>query len=173
MHYPYEIDQFLCALERLPGVSNARATMAVIQDIVDDDLVLPDFADYPHGALRRTGGGLEDEAMIQFEFDVARSDAGWRTLEFLAWFLRDRARLGEAIQLCPFARPPRGRRSADSNDGLRWQIQFFCRGVAENIVPHLSTIAEIAAEIGRYARRYRHALLTPPPGDPRSYTPVA
>jgi hypothetical protein len=41
------------------------------------------------------------------EFELSRDEAGWLTLEFLAWWVRDLSRSGRQIQLRPMALPPR------------------------------------------------------------------
>jgi hypothetical protein len=65
-----------------------------------------EFGDLPHALLRRTGG-LENEAWANTEFELSRDELGWPTLEFLAWWVRDRSRSGEQIQLRPMALPPK------------------------------------------------------------------
>ena len=65
-----------------------------------------EFGDLPHALLRRTDGAREDEAWANTEFCLSRDEAGWLTLEFLAWWVRDLSRSGAQIQLRPMALPP-------------------------------------------------------------------
>ena len=71
------------------GVSDVCSGIESLQGLTGDDLRFPDFAHVPHGALRRTNGGLSGEALVQTEFRIASSPVGWQSLEFLAWFVRD------------------------------------------------------------------------------------
>jgi hypothetical protein len=67
-----------------------------------------EFGDMPHALLRRSNGGLPNEAWANTEITLTRDGAGWLTLEFLAWWVRDQSRGGELIQMRPMALPPKG-----------------------------------------------------------------
>ena len=90
-----------CAAWSAQGWTCSRSTK-----IQAADLGLAAYAKHPISALRRTDGSLKDECVLQIELSMSRTDDGWRTLEFLAWLLRDQTRGGKANQLRPFALPP-------------------------------------------------------------------
>lgn len=52
-------------------------------------LSVTEYAHLPHAVLLRTGGGLDNEALIQFELVLQPSQEGWHALEFLGWFVCD------------------------------------------------------------------------------------
>jgi hypothetical protein len=144
MDYPSEIDALHRALSSLAGVSDVCSGIDNLQVIVATDLSFPDYRHLPHAALLRTGGGLESEALIQFEFRLEPSEAGWHSLEFLAWFVRDRARGGQAIQLRPFALPPVAGELVQLGSSLRFHLDVFCAGVGEDLGPQFQHIQKLA-----------------------------
>lgn len=106
---PKELVAFHRALERLVAVSEVYTGFKQLKDYPPETYSLPaEFGDLPHALLRRTDGGLKDEAWANTEFCLSRDEAGWLTLEFLAWWVRDLSRSGEQIQMRPMALPPVG-----------------------------------------------------------------
>lgn len=104
---PKEVAAFHTALERLVAVTDVTTGLKWLSDFPPETYSLPaEFGDLPHALLRRTDGGLENEAWANTEFTVARDEGGWLTLEFLAWWVRDLSRSGEQIQMRPMALPP-------------------------------------------------------------------
>jgi len=97
--------------------------------------------------LRRTSGGLDQEALIQFEFYVKPTPQGWRTLEFIAWFVRDQGRGGRQIQLRPYALPPQVGQNIQLGHTLRWHIDLFCPNSGADLSPELAQIHEIATTL--------------------------
>lgn len=107
--YPAPVQALHAALGRLAAVQEVTSGVKRLADLGPDTYGLPgEFGDVPHALLRRTGGGLADEYWANTEFALTRDDAGWLTLEFLAWWVRDLSRSGRQIQLRPMALPPRG-----------------------------------------------------------------
>jgi hypothetical protein len=106
--YPPEVEAFHAALRRLAAVREVTTGLKALADYDPRTYSFPgEFGDLPHALLRRTGGGLADEAWANTEFELAKDDAGWLTLEFLAWWVRDCSRSGDQIQLRPMALPPK------------------------------------------------------------------
>jgi hypothetical protein len=104
---PKEVVAFHEAMERLVAVIEVTTGLKALADYPPDTYSFPaEFGDLPHALLRRTNGGLENEAWANTEFTLTRDEAGWLTLEFLAWWVRDLSRSGEQIQLRPMALPP-------------------------------------------------------------------
>ena len=119
MSYPPQIERLHTALGSLPGVIDVSNGVESLQGIDAEDLRLPNFAAWPIGALRQTHGGLDGEALIQIEFRLVTDAKSWRTIEFLAWFIRDQSRSGVAIQLRPFSLPPEAERQIKLGHTLR------------------------------------------------------
>ena len=104
---PKEVAAFHAALERLAAVSDVSTGFKPLADYPPETYSLPaEFGDLPHALLRRTEGGLKDEAWANTEFCLSTDEAGWLTLEFLAWWVRDLSRGAEQIQMRPMALPP-------------------------------------------------------------------
>jgi len=149
MSIPDEIRAFHDAIARLPGVVEVDSGIRSLDGIREDDLRLAGpFADLPHAVLRRTKGGLPNEAYLQFELKLRQDAAGWRALEFLAWFVRDAARAGEPIQLRPFAAPPQGAGGVvQIGRTLRFHIDLFWLDAGEDLAPILERIASLASAL--------------------------
>ncbi|WP_406698502.1 hypothetical protein V5E97_06430 [Singulisphaera sp. Ch08] len=154
MDYPPEIERMHQAIAQLPGVHSVCSGIDDLQGITGDDLRLPDQAHLPHGALRRTNGGLTNEALIQFEFQLEPSATAWRSLEFIAWFVRDRARGGEFLQIRPFALPPEHGEQTQLGETLRWHIDLFCPDTGDDLSPQLARVAELAKGLELAIRLY-------------------
>ncbi len=106
--YPPEVETLHAALRRLVAVEEVTTGLKRLADYEPKTYSFPgEFGDLPHALLRRTAGGLADEMWAHTEFELTRDEAGWLTLEFLAWWARDLARGGEQVELRPMALPPR------------------------------------------------------------------
>jgi hypothetical protein len=106
--YPDEVEAFHSELRMLPGVVAVDTGVEELSQFPLDSFSLPGvMGDLPHSLLRRTGGGLPDEAWAHTEIVFDRSTEAWLSLEFLAWWVRDQSRGGDEIQLRPVALPPR------------------------------------------------------------------
>lgn len=160
MEYPREIERLHNVLGRLPGVLEVESGIESLQGLTAEDLHFPDFAHLPLGALRRTSGGLSGEALIQFEFVLAPAAPSWLSLEFLAWFIRDQARGGYAIQLRPSAFPPAAGAQVQLGATLRWQIDLFCLDAEADLSPQLATVEHIAEALEVALQVYGHLLPT-------------
>ena len=107
--YPPEVEAFHAALGRLAAVRVLDTGLKALKHFGPDVYRLPgEFGDLPHALLRRSNGGLPNEAWANTEFTLSHDEEGWRTLEFLAWWVRDQSRGGEQIQMRPMALPPKG-----------------------------------------------------------------
>ena len=107
--YPPQVEAFHAAIRRLVAVREVTTGLKWLKDYEPRTYSLPgEFGDLPHALLRRTKGGLKDEAWANTELELTPNKAGWLTLEFLAWWVRDCSRGGELIQMRPMALPPKG-----------------------------------------------------------------
>jgi hypothetical protein len=105
---PSEVEAFQLALERFVAVREVCIGLKALSEYTPETYSLPgEFGDLPHALLRRDGGGREDETWVPAEFELSRDSAGWLTLEFLAWWVRDLSRSGHAVQLRPMSLPPK------------------------------------------------------------------
>jgi hypothetical protein len=105
---PTEVEALHDAMRRLVAVQDVTTGLKNLASYTPNTYSFPgEFGDLPHALLRRTGGGLENEGWANTEFELSRDEAGWLTLEFLAWWVRDLSRSGEQIQLRPMALPPK------------------------------------------------------------------
>lgn len=105
---PKQVEALHAAIRRLVAVQEVTTGLKSLASYTPDTYSFPgEFGDLPHALLRRTSGGLESEAWANTEFELSRDEAGWLTLEFLAWWVRDLSRSGGQIQLRPMALPPK------------------------------------------------------------------
>jgi len=146
------------ALQRLPGVHSVDSSVESLQGLTADDLGLVNFAQLPHGALRRTAGGLDGEIYVRFQFRLEPSASAWQTLEFLAWFVRDQARGGVAVQLRPFGLPPTTPDGAQLGRSLRFDIDLFCVEKSGKLDSLLAKVDEVGKGLVLLSDLYDAAL---------------
>jgi len=158
MSYPPQIERFQFTLGSLPGVYDVSSGIQSLQGLTDTSLRFPDFAALPIGALRRTLGGLDGEALIQFEFFLKAEPVSWRTIEFIAWFIRDQSRSGLSIQLRPFALPPEAAGQVQLGNSLRWQVDLFLADVTSDLSPQLEHVDQLSRALEAAIRVYGHLL---------------
>jgi hypothetical protein len=158
MSYPPKIEHFHAVLSSLPSVIDVSSGIESLQGVSAEDLRLPDFAAWPIGALRRTNGGLEAEALIQFELRLTPDANAWRTIEFLAWFVRDQSRGGVAVQLRPFALSPEVAGQVQHGHTLCWHIDLFCDGIGSDLSPVLEQVETLARTLEIAMKVYATAL---------------
>lgn len=157
--YPAEIEHLHTVLSSLPGLVEISSDICGLHGLKSEQLELPEFARLPLGAIRRTLGGLDGEALVQTEFRVEPFALYPKTIEFLAWFVRDQSRGGVSIQLRPFALPPQAGELVQLGTSLLWQIDFFCivpKGDVSGV--HLATIDRIASDLEFALEIYGHLL---------------
>jgi hypothetical protein len=107
-HYPPEVEAFHYAMQRLVAVREVTTGSKGFADLSPETYSLPgEFGDLTHALLPRTQGGLQNEVWFNAEFELSRDEAGWLTLEFLAWWVRDLSRSDEQVQLRPMGLPPK------------------------------------------------------------------
>jgi len=111
-------------------------------------------AHLPHATLLRTGGGLNQEVLIQFEIDFDYSPESLLSLEFLAWFIRDYARGGTKVQLRPFALPPETPLGRQLGTTLKWHMDLFIDGIDESLEPAFETVRRLQHSMETAIRLY-------------------
>jgi hypothetical protein len=159
--YPDEVEAWHEAIGRLRGVRDVCSGIQSVWGIKGEHLSLVDFGQLPHAAYRRTDGGLENETLVQTEFRLLPKPYSWRSLEFLAWWVRDQARGGELIQLRPFGLPPIAGFNVQLGGTLRFHIDIFRLGGSEGETAevHLPKIREYADDLVQSIDLYEPTLL--------------
>lgn len=160
--YLQEVHALHDALKRLPGVIDVGSDIDNLQALTAADLAQVTYGHLPHAALRRTDGGLADEVLVQIQFRIEQSAAGWRSLEFLAWFIRDEARSGEFLQLRPFALSPMIDGVTRLGQTLGFHIDLFCEQTGGDLVPVLSKVADLSRDLNTAIDMYADALYRQP-----------
>ena len=156
--YPPEVTKLHDALQRLAGVSDTRSGIQCVHGVTSEQLQLACFSELPHGAMRRTGGAVPDEVQVQVEFRVEPTPAGWRSLEFLAWWVRDSARGSLPIQLRPHALPPTVESRVQLGHTLRFHIDYFFTHPSREIDPVLAAVSKLADDLNQTIELYEHSL---------------
>jgi hypothetical protein len=156
--YPIEISNFHDLLLTLPGVTAVASGIEGLTGLTADDLRLVDFAHLPHAALRRTNGGLEGEVFVQVEFYLEQTPGAWRTLEFIAWFVRDQARGGEFIQLRPFGLPPTAPGKIQLGNTLTFHLDLFFPNSTGEAEPILAKVRQIGHSLKSAIEIYRSVI---------------
>lgn len=156
--YPPQVAAFHNALSRLPGAYDVGSTVQSLWGVTPEVLSSVDFGHLPHAAIRWAGGGREDQALAQFEFRLKASATGWRSLEFISWWVRDQARGGTNIQLRPFALPPMAGQTVQLGHTLRFHIDLFCVANGKDLSPVLAAVQELADDLEAAMRIYQKVL---------------
>ena len=142
--YPKEVEAFHDVMRRFVSVQHVDTGLRELAKYGPETYSLPgEFGDLPHALLRRTGGSLKDEVWINTEIVLSRDEAGWLTLEFLAWWVRDLSRAGEQIQMRPMALPPKAY-EVQLGSTLKFIIDHFLTSPGEDLSPILQMIQEQA-----------------------------
>lgn len=159
MAYPPQVEALKGALERIAGVHEVSVSVERVGKAKTETLGSPEAARLPHAALRRTGGAFDDEALVQVEFWVERSETGWRALEFIAWIVRDMARSGDLIQLRPFALPPLAPHAVQLGRSLRFHVDLFIPETGGEVQAHIDKLGDLAGFITMVTDMYDEQLV--------------
>ncbi|MGD1858228.1 MAG: hypothetical protein ACFB2W_28665 [Leptolyngbyaceae cyanobacterium] len=125
--YPAQVKSFHHALNRFRGVVEVNTGLKPLDKIPLEDYRDPGkMGDLPHTLLRRTQGGLANEAWANTDVILSYDRAGWLTLEFLAWWVRDRSQNGTAVQMRPQALSPLAGDDIRLGTTLKFVIEHFC-----------------------------------------------
>ena len=154
--YPPQVKAAVDQLLRLSGVISAKCDLCSLEDVREADLGSFIYSTYPIASLRRTGGGRPDEGLLRIDIRFSRDEAGWRAVEFLAWFFRDRARGGEVNEFRPFALPPIAGFDVQFGETLRFFAELFDVSPAEGAP--LTLMQDLAADLARMIDLYDSGL---------------
>ena len=125
--YPQQVNFFHQAFYRFKGVVEVNTGIKKLDKISPEEYQNSGpMGDLPHALLRRTGGGLPHEAWANTDVILSYDRAGWLTLEFLSWWVRDLSRNGEQIQMRPQALLPQVRGEIQLGQTLKFVIDHFC-----------------------------------------------
>ncbi len=125
--YPKQVKCFHDALYRFRGVLEVNTGLKPLDKIPLEDYKIPGkMGDLPHALLQRTQGGLVNEAWANTDVILSYDRAGWLTLEFLAWWVREQSRSGEHIQMRPQALSPVAGDEIQLGHTLKFVVDHFC-----------------------------------------------
>lgn len=156
--YPPEVIHLHSTLARLAAVSEVCSGIQALEGVGAEELSLSTYAQLPHGALRRTAGALPGETLVQVEFQVEPTAEGWRSVEFLAWFVRDAARGSLPLQLRPFALPPTVGERVQLGRTLRFHLDYFFLDTPGEIDSILQALDGLAADLASAIDLYEGSL---------------
>jgi hypothetical protein len=151
---PAEARELREVLLRLPGICEVQVQPVSLEGLDVSDLSLAPLADLPAAALRRTGGGLAGESVIQVWIRVERSDASWTTLEFLGWYVRDSCRAGEVAQMRVRGLPPRVGDHVQVGTTLLFVLEWFVIHPQGDVESLLARIGAEAKSLALFMRNY-------------------
>jgi hypothetical protein len=83
---------------------------------------------------------------------------GWRSLEFISWWVRDQARGGTNIQLRPFALPPIAGKNLQLGQTLRFHIDLFGLAKGDDLTPVLTAVQKLADDLKDTMKMYESVL---------------
>lgn len=147
--YPVAIEEFHNTIMMLRGITGIESGVENLEPIDSVLLRQAPFAHLPHATLYRTGGGLENEVLIQFEIMVDYSLESMVSIEFLAWFVRDFARGGTKIQLRPFALPPDTPFGRQLGTSLKYHLELFMDGIEDSLEPVYDVIRRLDLSLNK------------------------
>lgn len=153
-NYPIEIENFHNTILKLKGIASMESGIDNLEEVDAELLQISQFSHLPHAALLRTKGGLKNEVLIQFEFSLDNSLESLKSLEFLAWFIRDHARGGTKIQLRPFALPPVTPNGRQLGTTLKFHIDLFIDSIEETLEPAFKLIEELNKNLNLFIEMY-------------------
>ncbi|MFD0713343.1 hypothetical protein [Paenibacillus sp. GCM10027626] len=154
-NYPVDIANLQQTVLQLQGITSIESGVENLEPIDAEMLPLAACAHLPHATLWRTGGGLKNEVLIQFEFAIEPSAAGLQALEFIAWFVRDCARGGTKLQLRPFALPPETPYGRQLGTTLKFHFDLFVGEIEETLEPAFAIVRELAQKLATAMKLYQ------------------
>ena len=155
---PAEVQRLISAIAGVPGVSSVGISRIYLPDLELSDLSLPGpYGDLPAAALRRSGGGLPEETLITVSFQISRNEMGLWGLEFLAWWVRDRARAGHNVQLRAIGLPPMAGGTEQLGSTLSFSIDMFHENPTQDVALMLKALDDAAASAETFTRLYEEA----------------
>ena len=161
MNLPPQVQSLVDAIAALPGVAGCFCRPKPLAEIDPEMLSLPgEFGDLPHAALQRTGGGRENEVLIQTEIIFDRSAEAWLSIEFLAWWVRDWSRSGQTIQMRPMALPPKAY-EIQLGRTLKFFIEYFVLEDGPSYDRTLAVAGEMGESIASSFETYRDCFENP------------
>ncbi|MBT9316972.1 hypothetical protein [Leptothoe spongobia] len=157
--YPKQVKSFHQALYRFRGVLEVNTGLKPLDKIPLENYQLPGkMGDLPHALLRRTQGGLAHEAWANTDVILSYDRAGWLTLEFLAWWVRDCSRNGEQIQIRPQALAPLAGEDIQLGTTLKFVIDHFCLLPDKSLTPMLALLEKQGQELNTAIDSYDNVL---------------
>lgn len=156
--FPTEIQAFMDAVRHIGGIESVEPRKWYLPEIPVEHWSLPQFADLPLGVMRRACGIPAHEALVAFRIRPHRTEQGWRAVEFLSWWVRDKARGRHAIQMRSLALPPEAAGQAQLGSTLSFLIEAFVNIEDENMGQLLQIVAQYADDLARSTRLYSGAL---------------
>ena len=155
MGLPLQVQTLVDAISALPGVVACFCHPKPLAGIEPSNLSLPgEFGDLPQVAIMRTGGGRENEVLIQTEVILDRSADAWLSIEFLAWWVRDWVRSGHEIQMRPMALPPKAF-EIQLGRTLKFLIEYFLIEPGESYGKTLDIAGEMGESIASNFEDYK------------------
>ena len=142
----------------MPDAHEIGSQIHCLWGVTPEVLSSVDFGHFPHAAIRWAGGGREDQALARFEFHLRPSPEGWRSLEFISWWVRDQARGGTDIQLRPFALPPVAGETVQLGHTLRFRIELFCIARGDDLASVLAAVQKLADDLRDKMKMYQSVL---------------
>lgn len=126
-NYPPQVSVFHQAISRFRGVIEVNTGIKKLDQIsLEDYKTSGPLGDLPHALLRRTDGGLDNEAWANTDIILSYDRAGWLTLEFLSWWVREQSQNGQQIQMRPQALSPEAQGEIQLGQTLKFVIDHFC-----------------------------------------------
>jgi len=144
---PAEVQELRRTLLRLPGVVEIGIQPTSLVGLDVSVLSMSQMADLPSALLRRTGGGLPGESVIQVWIRMDRSPESWTTLEFLGWYVRDACRAGDVAQMRVRGLPPRVGDRVQVGETLLFVIEWFVVHPDGDVTSLLSRMREEAGNL--------------------------
>jgi hypothetical protein len=155
---PAEVGELQQTLMRLPGIVEVGIQPTSLVGLDVGVLSMSEMADLPSGALRRTGGGLPGESVVQVWIRMDKRPESWTTLEFLAWFVRDACRGGDVAQMRVRGLPPRVGDRVQVGETLLFVIEWFVIHPDGDVASLLDRIREETGSLALSMRLYSDLL---------------
>ncbi len=161
MSMPEEILRMESVFNSIPGISdvyigNQNFTKEEFEEIAN--IYFPGvYADLPIALLKRTGGNLDKELLVNVEFRIDSTTTGLKALEFLSWWVRDLARSGENLQIRTIGLPPKHGDVVQLGETLRFWLEAYIVTEEEDIQLVLNEISRLADSLKENLVDYQDA----------------
>lgn len=162
--FPAPVQQLIDNISAIPGVYECFSCPKPLHGVAQTDLARQcELDNIPVFAASFYCDDPDEIVLLQSEIIFERSAEAWIGLEFLSWWVRDRARHGYPIQLRPSASSPETNQEVLLGRSLKFYIEVFVVEDTNDMQKTLAMAGELADSLELNRDLYSTSFANPAP----------